>query len=45
MTTGTVQMIEDTPAGSLGGWAWCYASGLIRLGRCIDLSFSRGVQL
>lgn len=45
LTTGTVQMIEDTPAAGLGGWAWCYASGLWRLGRCIDLSFSKGVPL
>lgn len=45
VTTGTVQMIEDTPAGAYGGWAWSYATGLIRLGRCIDIAYSRGVQL
>lgn len=45
VTTSSVQQIEDTPAGDFGGWAWCYSSGLIRLGRCIDLAFSRGVSL
>jgi hypothetical protein len=45
VTTSTVQMIEDEPAGEFGGWAWCYSSGLIRLGRCIDLAFSRGTPL
>ncbi len=43
--TRAVEMIEDTPAGAFGGWAWCYSSGLWRLGHCIDLAFSRGVQL
>ncbi len=45
LTTSTVQQIEDEPAGEFGGWAWCYSSGLLRLGRCIDLAFSRGVPL
>ncbi|CAO4147842.1 Rieske (2Fe-2S) protein [Methylorubrum aminovorans] len=45
VTTGTVQMIEDTPAGPYGGWAWSYAMGLIRLGRCIDLPYSRNIPL
>lgn len=45
VTTSTVQMIEDEPGGEIRGWAWCYASGLLRLGRCIDIHYSRGVQL
>lgn len=45
VTTGTVQMIEDEAGGEILGWAWCYASGLLRLGTCIDIAFSRGVPL
>jgi hypothetical protein len=45
ITTSTIQMIEDEPGGEIQGWAWCYAWGLIRLGRCIDLAFSRGTPL
>lgn len=45
ITTSTIQMIEDEPAAGIGGWAWCYAWGLIRLGRCIDIGYSRGVPL
>ncbi|KZB97772.1 hypothetical protein AU375_06102 [Methylobacterium radiotolerans] len=45
VTTSTVQQIEDTPAGPFGGWAWCYSTGLLRLGRCIDIHYSRGVSL
>ncbi len=45
ITTSTIQMIEDEPGGEIQGWAWCYAWGLLRLGRCIDLGFSRGVPL
>ena len=45
VTTSTIQMIEDEPGGEIQGWAWCYACGLIRLGTCIDIAFSRGVPL
>ncbi|MEH3065305.1 MAG: hypothetical protein PGN33_22010 [Methylobacterium radiotolerans] len=45
VTTGTVQQIEDEAAGEFQGWAWCYASGLLRLGTCIDLPYSRGTKL
>ncbi|QIJ77446.1 hypothetical protein GU700_24390 [Methylobacterium sp. NI91] len=45
VTTAPVEMIEDVPVGPYGGWAWSYSMGLIRLGRCIDIGFSRGVPL
>ncbi|MGN7127396.1 hypothetical protein [Methylorubrum thiocyanatum] len=45
VTTGPIQMIEDAPAGAFGGWAWCFSSGLWRLGRCIDIAYSRGIEL
>ncbi|MCJ2025578.1 hypothetical protein [Methylobacterium sp. J-067] len=45
VTTSAVQMIEDEPAGEIQGWAWSYATGLLKLGRCIDLPYSRGVPL
>ncbi|GJE47356.1 hypothetical protein GOFOIKOB_0377 [Methylobacterium tardum] len=45
VTTSTVQQIEDEPANGIGRWAWSYSTGLLRLGTCIDLPYSRGVPL
>ena len=45
VTTSTVQQIDDERSGEIESWAWCYSTGLLRLGRCIDLEFSRGVSL
>lgn len=45
VTTSSVQQIENTTAGEIGGCAWSYSSALLRLELCIDIHYSRGVPL